>query len=255
MERLISELLGTAQDILAKISHAFSETSPQTLRLTGILGLAAFLFGLYQLRGDVRNSRRQNEAFTALHTGETQRREPSSDKGRLPAATPVAAAVSSRIPAASCVTISCPGVLLKQCTAAELQEGAELATGAAEVLTELSQRAQVYLLAEVEDDVGEATVRGAMEAAGLLGTGPGRVPPQRMLFCGTHEGKVSVVRQLEPDLHMDNSGSTVESLKRFIPRLLHVGPGPEASGRGAAANVEVATSLREYFAVPDGGSD
>uniref|UniRef100_A0A061QW32 Uncharacterized protein n=1 Tax=Tetraselmis sp. GSL018 TaxID=582737 RepID=A0A061QW32_9CHLO len=191
MERLISELLGTAQDILAKISHAFSETSPQTLRLTGILGLAAFLFGLYQLRGDVRNSRRQNEAFTALHTGETQRREPSSDKGRLPAATPVAAAVSSRIPAASCVTISCPGVLLKQCTAAELQEGAELATGAAEVLTELSQRAQARFTCWQRSRTTSARrpCGGRWRLPGSLAPGRGRSRPSGCSSAGRMRGR------------------------------------------------------------------
>ena len=29
-----------------------------------------------------------------------------------------------------------------------------------------------------------------------------QVPPQRLLFCGTKEGKISLVRALEVDLHV-----------------------------------------------------
>ena len=35
--------------------------------------------------------------------------------------------------------------------------------------------AAVYVLAQVADDLGEATVRGALEAGGLVGGGPGQV--------------------------------------------------------------------------------
>jgi len=37
----------------------------------------------------------------------------------------------------------------------------------------------VYVITHVEDDVGEATVRGALEAVGLVGSRPGQIPPHR----------------------------------------------------------------------------
>ncbi len=37
----------------------------------------------------------------------------------------------------------------------------------------------VYMITHVEDDVGEATVRGALEAVGLVGSRPGQIPPHR----------------------------------------------------------------------------
>ena len=37
----------------------------------------------------------------------------------------------------------------------------------------------VYVIAHVVDDIGEATVRGALEAHGLIGSGRGQVPPHR----------------------------------------------------------------------------
>ena len=35
------------------------------------------------------------------------------------------------------------------------------------------------------------------------------MPAHRLLFCSTLEGKVSIVRQLEPELHIDGDPSTV----------------------------------------------
>ncbi len=79
------------------------------------------------------------------------------------------------------------------------------------VMAEMARLAHVYVLAHVVDDVGEATVRGALEAGGLVGPGSGQIPGQRVLFCSTLEGKVSVVRQLEPDLHIDGHPHTVRA--------------------------------------------
>jgi hypothetical protein len=49
------------------------------------------------------------------------------------------------------------------------QDGATLRPDAAAVAAELAAAARVYVVAHVCDDVGEATVRGALEAGGLLG--------------------------------------------------------------------------------------
>ena len=73
------------------------------------------------------------------------------------------------------------------------------------------------------------------------------VLPSRVLFCGTLEGKVSMVRQLEPDLHVDAAAATVDALQRFTPQLLHVRR--EADRPAAPAqNVGSALSLAKAFA-------
>lgn len=77
------------------------------------------------------------------------------------------------------------------------------------VVREMAKLANVYVLAHVVDDVGEATVRGALEAGGLVGSAAGQIPGHRVLFCSTVEGKVSIVRQLEPELHIDGHPHTV----------------------------------------------
>ncbi|KAK2080938.1 hypothetical protein QBZ16_000792 [Prototheca wickerhamii] len=156
--------------------------------VTGLLGLAALVYGLLRLRA--------RQLLSKHRTAQSG-----------PAASPSG-----------------------ESNAAALEEGASLASArAAEALRALLDRGlDVYLLAHVASDVGEAVVRGALEAEGLLGAGPGQVSPHRLLLCGTQIGKVSVVRQLEPELHIDADAETVAELQRFIPRLALVGAGRSA---------------------------
>ena len=60
-----------------------------------------------------------------------------------------------------------------------LQDSATLRAGAGTVVREMCRLAAVYIIAHVEDDVGEATVRGALEAGGIVGDGPGQIRPHR----------------------------------------------------------------------------
>jgi hypothetical protein len=90
-----------------------------------------------------------------------------------------------------------------------VQESAVLREEAAAVVREMARLVNVFVVAHVVDDVGETTVRGALEFGGLVGSGPGQIPAHRVLFCSTLEGKVSLVRQLEPELHIDGHPHTV----------------------------------------------
>lgn len=42
------------------------------------------------------------------------------------------------------------------------------------------------------------------------------------MFCEKLKGKVSLVRQIDPQMHIDGVAETVEDLHRFIPHLYHV---------------------------------
>ncbi|KAG6508951.1 hypothetical protein ZIOFF_034333 [Zingiber officinale] len=65
-----------------------------------------------------------------------------------------------------------------------------------------------------------------------------------VLFCSTENGRISFVRQLEPDWHIDASTEIVHQLTRFIKYLLHVTPdGPQQT----APNVFISTSLEQFF--------
>lgn len=65
-------------------------------------------------------------------------------------------------------------------------------------------------------------MRAALEFSGLMGPDQGQIPSQRFLFCETLVGKMSLVRQIEPEVHIDGDSSTIEQLQRFIPRLIAV---------------------------------
>ena len=53
---------------------------------------------------------------------------------------------------------------------------------AAAVVREIARGANVFVVAHVLDDIGEATVRGALEAGGLVGAAPGQVGPARSMI-------------------------------------------------------------------------
>jgi hypothetical protein len=55
-----------------------------------------------------------------------------------------------------------------------------------------------------------------------------------------------MVRQLEPDLHIDSHASTVDALQRFTPQLLHVRRDGDRPA-GIAQNVGSAYSLAKAF--------
>jgi len=165
------------------------------------------------------------------------------------------------------VTLSVPGTVL----AAGAGAGAPAAREwAGELVRWMSAATDLYLLARVGSDEEEAAVVDALRAAGCVGEGPGRVPRHRVLTCETEVGKVSVVRQLEPEVHVDASRETVEGLSRFLPRLVLVRGGADGGGgrgdgggegrgdgggegRGSgvgaavASNVVTVESLRDYF--------
>ncbi|GLC44816.1 hypothetical protein PLESTB_001210800 [Pleodorina starrii] len=237
-------------------------TAPKgALSVTGILGLALLVYGYIQLRGgndnraeDHRRAQQRERLRAAAAPGPTAgaaaasspAAQASAAAAACASATPVGRAVAAQLSGVKRVTLSVPGVLLAESTPTQLQESATVRPEAVEVLQEMSRVSDVYLLAHVEDDVGEAVVTGALEAAGLLGSGPGQIRQHHVLCCSTLDGKVPIVRQLEPDLHVDGHPASVDELKRFLPRLLLVREGPAAAG-SSQANVGVAASLTAYF--------
>lgn len=74
----------------------------------------------------------------------------------------------------------------------------------------------------MKSDVGETAIRAALESVDLLGPGIRQLPPHRLVFCEKLKGKVSLVRQIEPQLHIDGSSETLEDLQRFIPHMYQI---------------------------------
>lgn len=152
-------------------------------------------------------------------------------------------------PSSGTVTLSVPGVLFAEPTSASLCEGATPVPGAAEAVSAISRNGsvRVILVAHAPDEVAEAVATAALEHAGVLAL----VPPHRLLFCRTHEGKQSIVRQMEPALHVEGNPDAAAALARFLPNVLLVGgQGAEAErttapGGGRGGKVARADSLAE----------
>lgn len=249
MDELFRRITQTLHSLLGELPVS-------SLSLGGLLSLGALVYGLYQLRGpqDAPRDRPQAAGPGDPHSsGAASLAGPSAAAAPgQPAAPPAAlsglALVTRRLAGATCVTVSVPGVLLEERTPGQLEESATVLPAAAEVVRHMLSGASVYLLAQVDSDVGEAVVRAVLDHAGLLGRGAGQLPPHRLLFCGSLDGKVSVVRQLEPGLHVDAHPGTVHALQRFVPRLLLVAtPGEGGAAAGSSSNVEVCRGLAAAF--------
>jgi hypothetical protein len=179
------------------------------------------------------------EAGDADPSGTSHPRQQSSTSAAAAAAAAAATQTASRgFRGARRITVSVPGVLFKETDPAALSSAATPLPAAAAALraalaTAGPSKPDLYLLAHVEDDIGEAVVRGTLEHAGLVSdilsssssssSSSGAVcPPHRLLLCGTLEGKVALVRQLESELHIDADLKTVENLRRFVPQIIRI---------------------------------
>lgn len=231
------------------------QEQPGALRLTGILGLAAALYLWWAVGGGggggaprPRQTESEGEGRVAAAAAErtaaaaagagtatagtgatssSSRTKTTSSAAAAdpapPAAAPSPATLAARaaLRGASTVSVSAPGVLLRECEGGGLESGATPRPGAVDALRALASAASggVFLVCRVVGDVGEAAARGALEAAGAVGPPPAPVPPQRLLFCETAGGKIAAVRALEPGLHVDAEPGTLDGLARFVPRL------------------------------------
>lgn len=112
------------------------------------------------------------------------------------------------------LTISIESILLQEANSSEfLLHGATVIPETVQYVQSLVRnRHDVFLLCHVDDDIGEAVVIGALEHCGLVGESKhDQIPAHRVLFCGSSRSKVSMVRQLEPQLHIEADDSIVSS--------------------------------------------
>lgn len=115
-----------------------------------------------------------------------------------------------------------------------------------------SQIADVHLLVAVQDAAEQARVLAALQAAGVVAAHsagatdnkaptvfdrPATVPAHKVLFHATEAGKVAVVRQLKPALHVDTDAATLRALAPHVKgKLLEV----RAAAAGDAAKAAAA---------------
>jgi hypothetical protein len=280
---LVSNLLELLRLFCHRLACSIRTLPPGTLG-GGLLGLALGLAGWWAIRQQHQvHHRPRGSASTPTSTrslassgqqaagaGPSTPQAQSATKaqthagaGAAPNAVPPA--LQAALAGAKRMTLSMPGVILEEHTAPQLSDSATLRPGVIPLMRHLlaALHGELYLLAHVADDIGQAAVTGALEAGGLVGAAASggvtaQLRPHRLLFCSTLEGKASIVRQLEPDLHVDAHIATIEQLQRFMPRLALVesvdagragGSGGGCNQTAIGKNVQVAGSLHELLGV------
>jgi len=98
----------------------------------------------------------------------------------------------------------------------------------------------VAVVTLTDSEVGEAAARGALDAEGLLGAQPGQLPPHRLLCCSTAVGKLSIIRQLEADIHIEADLQTATELHRLKAKIVYV---PTKTGAEAPSQLNVIGGL------------
>ncbi|KAL8228854.1 hypothetical protein R6Q57_013754 [Mikania cordata] len=141
------------------------------------------------------------------------------------------------------VTCRLLGVILEENTPEELQNQATVKSSVLDVLLEITKHCDLYLMERVLDDKSQEKVLIALENAGIFTSGG--LVKDKVLFCSTENGRMSFVRQLEPDWHIDSKPEITSQLARFIRHQLHI----STKTVQIASNVQIFSSLEQFFAI------
>ncbi|KAL8248369.1 hypothetical protein R6Q59_005237 [Mikania micrantha] len=141
------------------------------------------------------------------------------------------------------VTCRLLGVILEENTPEELQNQATVKSSVLDVLLEITKHCDLYLMERVLDDESQEKVLMALENAGIFTSGA--LVKDKVLFCSTENGRMSFVRQLEPDWHIDSNPEITSQLARFIRHQLHI----STKTVQIAPNVHIFSSLEQFFTI------
>lgn len=111
-----------------------------------------------------------------------------------------------------------------------------LKDGVAGCLGKLGKMGEVYVVVRVGSDEEEGDVTRCLDREMVFGRG---VSKDRVVFCETVIGRVSIARQIESQLHVDCSTEVVAGLQRFIKYVTLI-------GRGNLAGPVKGTNVSKY---------
>ena len=116
----------------------------------------------------------------------------------------------------------------------------ELVDGAVETILALMLVADVHLITCVPDADERDRVEASFVAAGLLSPRgspdiPELLPARKSLYCSTAIGKVAIVRQLGPRLHVDSDPSILTSVAPHLREVIEITKG-NREGKEAAGD-------------------
>lgn len=114
-----------------------------------------------------------------------------------------------------------------------------------EALKKFASMFDLYVIVQVDDDAGEQAVIDAMSAAGLFDHG--LMDRRKLMFCETDLGRVSVARQIDSHLHVDESVAVITDLQRFLPYVALVTANAKAVPFASRSRVTKFTALSSFF--------
>ncbi|XP_039131080.1 LOW QUALITY PROTEIN: peroxisome biogenesis protein 22-like [Dioscorea cayenensis subsp. rotundata] len=144
------------------------------------------------------------------------------------------------------VTCRLLGVILVETTPEELQKHATVRPSVLEVLLELAEYCDLYLMERILDDESGERIMSSLNDAKIFKSGG--LISDKVLFCSTENGRISFVRQIEPDWHIDTNSEIISQLARFIKYQLHISP---SRSERIASNVFSSINLEQFIGVPD----
>lgn len=154
----------------------------------------------------------------------------------------------SLLRSAHLVTICAMGVLLRETKPDQMEESATFRHETLEPLLQLLQGGvRIVVIAQVKSAVGETAVEAAMEEAGLIGFNSNQLPPHRLLKCFTKGGKESMVRQLEPDVHLEADLQDALDVKRFVKKVVLLDSSDEQPSSAVSSPLLRVRSIMEAF--------
>eukprot|EP00462_Mataza_sp_D1_P007593 CAMPEP_0175123746 /NCGR_PEP_ID=MMETSP0087-20121206/2412_1 /TAXON_ID=136419 /ORGANISM="Unknown Unknown, Strain D1" /LENGTH=245 /DNA_ID=CAMNT_0016405467 /DNA_START=79 /DNA_END=816 /DNA_ORIENTATION=+ len=114
------------------------------------------------------------------------------------------------------------------------------------ILTALADSCTLMLVTKCPNHAYEREVLALLTKSGLFEVG---LAKHRVLFCTKTKGQSSIVRQIQPDIYIDDDTEVVDALAPFIPRAVLVDCSTPASAANAS-KVEVSSCFVSFFAPP-----
>lgn len=120
-----------------------------------------------------------------------------------------------------------------------------IAPEAASPLRSIASKVELYVVVRVDDDDMEHAVTDAFASAGLFERG--LLDRRKLIFCETDIGRISVARQLEPNVHIDENVEVIGDLQRFLPMVALVSPDLAGFSDALGRNVAKSSSLAAFY--------
>eukprot|EP00918_Siedleckia_nematoides_P008147 GHVU01017655.1.p1 GENE.GHVU01017655.1~~GHVU01017655.1.p1 ORF type:complete len:270 (-),score=74.53 GHVU01017655.1:367-1176(-) len=101
----------------------------------------------------------------------------------------------------------------------------------------LCEYTELYLICKVRDDAEEAALIKLLREAGAFEAG---LKPHRVLACELESSVATLVRQLQPAVHIEESAAVAAQLLGKVPNIVKIAATPESEGipfAGAVGNL------------------